>query len=174
MLKHNLHDWFRRRPQRMPPDAYRPDRGHIETVRWLAFFLGLVTVFSVTPAVVHLNLATAPGWARVALALAALQVAYIVWMLVTPDWSTVWVVMLVFALVAALYALVTAIVLVTPLDRPVPLELGDIRATAVRWCGAVLMATTLATYLCGRAGARWRRRLSSAKFGEKGGWGRTK
>ncbi|OHB85914.1 MAG: hypothetical protein A2V98_14590 [Planctomycetes bacterium RBG_16_64_12] len=143
----------------MPADAYRPDRGKLRTLKWLAFFLALVVAFSTFPAWEHLNLATAPDWARIVLLLAALEAFYIVWMLATPDWASVWVVALVFAFVAAVYAMATAIVLATPLDKALPLGLGEFRLLAARWCASVLVLSALATYLCGHISVRWRRRL---------------
>ena len=119
--------------------VYRADRGHVQTVRWLAALLGLVAIFGAIPALPHANLSTAPAWARLAILLAALQVVYVVWMAFAPDWSTVWVAMLVSAAVATLYAAATAIALATPLDVPLPLALGDVRPRLDRWCGAVLM-----------------------------------
>jgi hypothetical protein len=148
-------------PQR--EDAvYRADRGHVQTVWWLAALLALVAAFGVLPAAGHANLAAAPPWARAALLVAALQAVYIVWMAFAPDWSTVWVAMLVSATVATLYAAATALALVTPLDAPLPLGMGDIRGRLGRWCGAVVMLNALATYACGRTSARWRRIATAA------------
>ena len=149
--------WFHPQLQAVPPDAYEADEGKVQTVKWLALILGSVVVFSVVPAVAYLNLQTAPGWARTVLLLAALQAVYILWMTVTPDWSSVWVVMLAFAFVAALYGTATAIAIATPLDEPMPLGMGEVRASAPRWCGCVLLMNALATYLCGRTSTRWRR-----------------
>jgi len=149
--------WFRRGPRLMPPTAYKPDEGRVQTVQWLAFFLGLVVLFGVAPALGYLNLGTAPGWARAVLLLAALEAVYIAWMLATPDWASVWVVMLVFAFVSAAYGMATAIAVATPLDKPMPLGMGELRGSAAQWCGSVLLVHALATYLCGRTSAKWRR-----------------
>ena len=149
--------WFRRRPRWMPPDAYGPDAGKVQTVRWLAFLLAVVIGFSTIPAWNHLNLQTAPNWARIVLLLAALEALYILWMVAAPDWASVWVVMIVFAFAAALYGMAMAIALGTPPTKPLPLAIGDLRHVAPRWCGAVLMFHVLATYLCGHTSASWRR-----------------
>ena len=134
-----------------------PDPARIHALRWLASFLGFVVLFSTYPAWGHLNLETAPDWARLVLLLAALQTCYIVWMLATPDWASAWVLMLVFAFSAAVYGMVTAIVVAAPPERPVPLGIGELRAMAPRWCGSVLGLMVLATYLLGLFSARWRR-----------------
>ncbi|MBN1588370.1 MAG: hypothetical protein JW888_02540 [Pirellulales bacterium] len=140
----------------MPLGVYWADRGHVETVRWLSVVLGLLVVLSTVPALGHWNLATAPGWARLLLLIAALQIAYLVWMALLPDWSTVWVVMLVFAASATFYALATALVVTMPADRVLPFGLDAVRDKAARWCGAVLLLNVLGTYLCGWTSVRWR------------------
>jgi hypothetical protein len=143
----------------MPPDVYRPDKGHLATVKWLALILGLVVVFSVSPVCYlrHFNLATAPGWARAVLMVAAVQAAYIAWMLILPDWASVWVLMLVFAMASAIYAVATAVAVATPLEQPIWLDMGAVRNSAGAWSAAVLLAMSLGTYLCGRTATRWRR-----------------
>ncbi len=161
----------RRGPALMPAGVYVPDVGKIMTVRWLAFFLALAVLFSLGPVIVkmHLNLAGAPWWARLALLLAVVQAVYILWMLSAPDWASVWVVMLVFATVAALYGMATAIALATPAHEDILLDMEKVRYSAKAWCGAVLLVMSLATYLCGRTSAKWRRavELETAGKGKK-------
>lgn len=139
--------------------GYRPDRSKIRATWWLALTLSLVILFSAAPAVPHLDLQLAPGWARVVLLLATLQTTYVVWMALTPDWSTVRVVMIVFAMTSALYGMATAYAIAKPLDSPMPLGMGEIRGSMSRWCGAVLLLMALATYGCGRFSAKWKRQL---------------
>ncbi len=141
--------------------AYRADRGRIDSARWLAVVLAASVAFSLAPVVhrLHWNLETAPGWARVVVLVAAMQAVYVVWMLSAPDWSTAWVVMLVFAGVSAIYAVATALAIATPPDRAMPLDLGEVRSSAGSWCGAVLACMLVCTYLLGRFSARWRRAI---------------
>ncbi|NUQ65412.1 MAG: hypothetical protein HUU20_23335 [Pirellulales bacterium] len=148
-------------------DAYSPEQGKVQGVWWLAASLGLAVLFSAAPALAHRDLQLAPGWARAVLLIAVLQWFYIAWMAATPDWSTVRIVMMVFAGVSALYAVATAYALATPLDSPMPLGMGAIRSSLARWCGAVLLVMTLATYFCGRFSANWQRqwRLQAARNG---------
>ncbi len=143
----------------LPRNTYRPDSGRIASVKWLAGILLAAVVFSLLPVLYawQVNLATASGWARVVVLVAALQAIYVGWMLSAPDWSTAWVVMLVFAGVSALYAVATAMVIATPPDRAMPLELGEVRYSARAWCAAVLAVMSLCTYLAGRFSTRWRR-----------------
>jgi hypothetical protein len=119
--------------------------------------LAAVVVFSVVPALKHLNLAVAPDWARLALLVAGLQLVYVAWMVTLPDWSTVWIGMLVFAAVAALYGMGMALALATPADRPIILGLTDVRQSAAGWCAAVVLLSSLMTFFCGRISSRWRR-----------------
>ncbi|HBO45562.1 MAG TPA: hypothetical protein DD670_16855, partial [Planctomycetaceae bacterium] len=85
------------RPERLPEGVYRADPGHVATVRWLAAVLGVLVVVGALPAFWHLNPATAPGWARAMVLISLLQLAYLAWMAVLPDWSSVRVVMIIFA-----------------------------------------------------------------------------
>lgn len=141
----------------MSANTYRPDKDRIQAIRWLAFLSASAAAFGSVPAWKHLNLEIAPGWARVAMLLAVLQGFYIIWMLATPDWSSVWVVALVFALIATIYGAATVVALATPLDRPLPLDMEALRRSAPRWCGSVLLVNGLFAYLCGNSSLRWRR-----------------
>jgi hypothetical protein len=160
----------RRRPRMMPADVYRADEGNLATVKWLALILGLVVAFSVAPVFLdyrRLNLATAPDWARVVLLVAAVQAVYIAWMLGAPDWASVWVVMLVFAAASTLYAVATAVAIATPLEYPMWLEMDKVGSSAQKWCGSVLAAMSLATYLCGRTATKWRRTFELETAGRR-------
>jgi len=154
----------------MPADVYVPDRGKIATVKSLALILALTVVFSVAPVVsrAQLNLEQAAWWARLVLLLAAIQAVYIVWMLNRPDWASVWIVMLAFAVVATLYGMASAITVMWPPDELMPLGLEPIRQPAKAWCGAVLLTMSLATYLCGRTSAKWRRQFELETAGRNG------
>jgi hypothetical protein len=157
----------------MPEDVYQADEGHRSTVRWVALILGLVVALSVAPVFcsMRMNLAVAPDWARVVLLVGVVQAAYICWMLSAPDWVSMWVVTLVFAAVSTLYAVGTAVAVATPLGRPMILEMGQVRESAPAWCGSVLLAMSLATYLCGRTATRWRRVVELATAGQGKGRG---
>jgi len=143
----------------MPPDVYQADAGTIVSVKWLALILIGAVLFSLIPVgwKMHLNMETAPGWARLVVLIAALQVLYVCWMLAAPDWAAVWVVMAVFAAVSTLYGTASAYTVALPADRPMMFGLEEVRDTAGHWCGSVVAVMALATYLCGRASARWRR-----------------
>jgi hypothetical protein len=145
------------------PEGYEPEPAWVQTVYFLGVGMLMVTLFCAIPAMRHLNLAAAPGWARLVLLLCALQLVYIAWIVTLPDWSTVWVGMLVFALVAAIYGMGMAIAMATPLDQPLPWGMNDVRYTAAGWCMAVVLLAGLMTYFCGRISFRWRRAFEQAK-----------
>lgn len=146
------------------PETAPPDPARVEAMKWLALWLGLIVMFSVGPAVMHANLAASPGWARAVLLLAALEAAYVAWMLASPDWSSAWVLMLVFAAGATLSAAAAGAALVTPRDQPMPLGLGEIRAWAAAWFGAVLAVQGLGAYLAGRTSIRWHADARAARL----------
>lgn len=154
------------------PEVYEPEPAWVQTVYFLAVGLVVVTLFCAAPATKHLNLAEAPGWARIVLLLSALQLVYIAWMVSLPDWSTVWVGMLVFAIVASIYGMGMAIVMATPRDRPLMLGMDAVRYSAAGWCLAVVLLTSLMTYFCGRISFRWRRAFEVAKAKRNGNEGK--
>ncbi len=116
-------------------------------------------LFSVGPAAAHWNLEAAAGWARVVLLAAALQTAYLAWMLLAPDWSTVRAVMVVFAAGATGAAVATAAILFAPRDLPLPLGVEPVRHWLPAWLAAVLAVQGLGAYLCGRLSFRWQEQL---------------
>ena len=140
-------------------NAYKIDRGRKSTVQWMAAWLGGAVVFSVAPAVRYNLLADPPAWVWAVLMAGLLQGAYVAWMAVTPDWSTVRVVMIVFAATAALYAAAATAAMAWPVDHPLPLDLGPLRRKVPLWCGSVLLIMALGIYSTGRVSWRWRRDL---------------
>lgn len=152
----------RRHRQRLITAAvYQPDAGRIQTVRFLALWLAAAVLFSVLPALIkpqYFNVVTAPGWARLLLLAAGLQVVYVVWAAAAPDWGTLWVAMIAFAAVSAGYGFAAAVAMASAPDQPLLLGMDDgVRRTARLWCPAVMAVMALATYFCGRTSVRWRR-----------------
>ncbi len=114
-------------------------------------------LFHLGPVYGHLNLAAAPTWARIVLAITLVELAYVVWMVTVPDWSTVWTAMIVFALVAAVYGAALALTVMTPRTSAMLFELDQNRDAARVWCTAVVVVTSLMTYVTGTIGYRWRK-----------------
>jgi hypothetical protein len=147
-----------------PLEGYQADPGKVQTVYMLAAALAALTIFAAVPALKHLNFTDAPGWARAVLILSALQLVYVVWMVSLPDWSTVYIGMIVFAMVSAAYGVAWALVAFTPEARPINfLDLDSVRRSAAGWCLVVLLLGALCTYACGRFSGRWRREFELAK-----------
>lgn len=148
--------WFQPIPVGTSLVGLRPHPDSIQTAYWLAVVLGLVTLFSAAPLVNHIELQMAPAWAQSLAVMAAVQLAYAVWLALLPDAATLRVGMILFAAAAASYALVTAAVLATPPEKQPLLELGELGHTAWIWCAANVVVMALMSFLCGHAGASWR------------------
>lgn len=140
-----------------PTNAYQADRGKIQTVRWLAVLLGLVVGFGAAPGVMHFDGLATPTWAWIVLFVAAIETIFLAWMLVTPDWASLLVVMLVFLLAATGYGAMAVLAANAAPGQPLPWGLEPIRPYVPRWSASVLLADALAAYLCGHAGRKWRR-----------------
>ena len=173
-----------------PRYGYHPPARRINAVYWLAAALVAFTLVSAIPALVWIDgdgevrqssshsglmirhadswqVSDSPAWARWTLLIVGLQLSYIAWMAIAPDFSTVRVMMWVFASVAGLYALAVAAVLFTGANETLILNLDSVRSSAAGWSAAMMFAMSLAAYLCGRMSHRWRsayrRNLSVAK-----------
>lgn len=144
-------------------NALKANKGKTQTVYMLGVGLALVVLASALPALGHLNIVEAPGWARAVFLLAALQLVYIAWMMALPDWSTVWVGMWLFAVVAALYAMVLMIVTFTAPGKPMMLSLYDVQQTAKGWSAIMVLLMGLMSYMCGRVSMSWRKAFELAK-----------
>lgn len=144
--------------------GYLADRGKIQSVRILAFAQIALALFSAGPALSHLNLATAPDWARLLLLAAGLQITYALWLMLLTDWSSVWVSMAIWAATAATYGLFWTAIAFTAVDDPLEmLDLDPVRSKAAGWCFAMLIFAGIMTAVCGRTAARWRRLLEMKK-----------
>jgi len=89
--------------------------------------------------------------------LCLLQMIYVMWMVSLPDWSTVWVLMLIYGAVSAAYGFVLAVSLMTPREEELMLGLEAVRRLTPLWCAAMLLLSFLAAFLCGRTSSRWHR-----------------
>jgi hypothetical protein len=137
--------------------GYRPELPRVHAVYLLTVGIVLMTGFQLVPAFSHWNPSTAPGWVRWLLMLSVVQLAYAIWMVSFPDWSTVRVTMFALAAVATLYGVALGIATVTPPERSLPFDLNDVRDQVRLWCGAVLLLLGLLIYICGRIAFRWRK-----------------
>ena len=122
--------------------------------------MAVIALFAAAPALPHYELGQAPQWARVMLFVAALQLVYLSWMTMIPDWSTVWSVMWVYAATAAAYATGAGILMFTPPGQQRAMVLGlssdpVARSNAQWWSAAVVLAMCIACYLAFQLSYRW-------------------
>ncbi len=135
---------------------YQPDPGKVQSARLLALAMAATCVVGAVPGAIYLARGELPAWTVVVLGVAALQLLYLVWMASLPDWSTVWVGMLVFAASGAFYGAVSAWLLFAPPGKPLAFDLETIRRQALGWSVANLTLCTLVTYAAGRLAGSWR------------------
>ena len=102
---------------------------------------------------------TAPPWALAAVFLAVLQLVYAAWMINAPDWASARVQMVVCAVVTTIYGMLMTLTMITPVNHPLILGLGEVRRAAPAWCGLMLVLIGAATWFCGRTSAKWKRSL---------------
>jgi len=145
--------------------ADRIGRGNKQTIKWLSLFLLMAIGFTTIPALQYYELSEAPGWANAIWIISALQFVYVCWIVLLPDWSTVWVGMVLFALSAGLYALCFGIVLFSPVDKEIILQLDMIRSKAPGWCVCIVLLMGMMSFLCSRLANKWRRAYELAKAG---------
>jgi hypothetical protein len=122
-----------------------------------ALALAGICLVAVIPALRHLSLPAAPGWARLLLLSSLLQLAFVGWMASIPDRASMWVLMIVMAAAATAYGAVASIALVISSDFDLPLDLSDVRRPAFWWSALMMALSTAAAYYCGHTAQRWKR-----------------
>ncbi len=154
----------RERTTRISPQTYGPGPGPRPVERFglrhaapVAFGIVLLAILQVAPAILQLDPATAPPWARVSVLLAMLELAYAAWILLVPDWATMRVAMFVTATVAILYCVALGANLSTPRFTPAPLDMQTAPGGASLWCATIACAALSLTYGSGRLSHRWRK-----------------
>jgi hypothetical protein len=121
-----------------------------------AAVLAGMCLFAIVPALRHLNVAAAPGWARILLLGSLLELAFVAWLLSIPDRASIWVMMIVMAVAATMYGTAASITLVISNDFDLPLDLGEIRWPAFWWSVLMMAFSTAAAYHCGHVAQRWK------------------
>lgn len=155
-------------PPPLPSNArgYQADASRRTTVYQLAAALILASLFSLVPAVMdiaeHFRTIDSPGvsrWVFLLLLAAIVQIAYTVYLVQMPDWSTVWVVSLVTLALAMVYAMLVGVLMLSgPQSEFVQLlGLEDQRSgnRAVGWCAIMLSLSCLLAYAAGQVSVRW-------------------
>jgi hypothetical protein len=123
------------------------------SARRLAAALAAVVLVCAAPAATEFNLATAANWARVMLLGGGLLLVYVVWLALLPCRETLWSISCVFAVAAAGGVLIMAVILFSPRDRPLPLDLGEARTFAAAWSAFVALLLCAGGVLAGRLAA---------------------
>ena len=141
----------------IPGKAERRIALRLAAVPVVAALVGLLPVLGLG----HANLLAAPPWALAAVLLAVLQLVYAVWMINAPDWASARVQMVVCAILATIYGMLMTLTMITAVNHPLILGLGEVRRAAPAWCGLMLVLLGAATWYCGRTSARWRMGLST-------------
>jgi hypothetical protein len=149
----------------LPADATTPGPAERRTALELGAVSAAAALVSLLPVFArgHANLFTAPPWALTAVFLAVLQMVYAAWMINVPDWASARVQMVVCAVLATIYGMLMTLTMITAVNRPLILGLGEVRLAAPAWCGLMLILMGAATWFCGRTSTRWRMRFSRAE-----------
>jgi hypothetical protein len=103
--------------------------------------------------------ATAPYWMRGIVLAAFLQGACWLWMALVPDWSSLWIAMVLSAGAAAGYAFALAIAVVAPEGQIDILQMNPLRDGAQIWTMAMLVLSGGLTLACGVLSFSWRKFL---------------
>ncbi len=167
-------------PQRKPPGLLPPaeeDQPEVQGVehdfgrRWTAYYLGIALgvcgVLNTCPAYFDIyayydltNPQPIHRWTYIVFFIGGLQLAYAIYLVQLPDWSTVWVVAILTLFLATGYAMVLGVVALGKPDNNIVQLLGlstTSPRSATLWCFSMLSALSLLTYFCGREGMQWHR-----------------
>jgi hypothetical protein len=127
------------------------------TVNRIAAAVAVAGLICVWPARTHWDLGIAPEWARAALLLAILQLAYAAWLASIPDRASLWSTMFVLMIVATIYGIAGAVALTTPVDQSPPLGIAEsMRSSAPVWCFEIMLISIVIAYVSGHAALRIR------------------
>jgi hypothetical protein len=98
-------------------------------------------------------------WALVLVGLGLVQIAYAVYLVQLPDWTSVWVVTLHSLALAALYAMVLGLVFISREDGAIvrALQLSDKLAggQALLWCLCMVSICVILAFFAGRLSVQW-------------------
>jgi hypothetical protein len=153
--------------------GYEPDLGKRELVIAVGIAVLLTAMLGCVPAIwelkEHFQAVASPGvarWTYGVFFLALLQLAYALYLMQLPDWSSLWVVTSMLLLVAAGYALILGALLARNPEGTFVrmLDLSDdlVGGRAATWCLVMLTVTGLLAVGTGRLATTWRRDVLGA------------
>lgn len=160
-----------------PRRGIRHEPSRIHGTYILAFALLALAAFGAVPSVLdlvdHIQSDRSKGvacWAVTLFVVSLIEAAYAVYLLQSPDWSTVWMVAIWTLLIATVYAIVLGVSIVSRQESTLIqwLELQDkvYNGKATRWSFIMLSLTSLFAYFAGTYGVRWHNTfLRMRKFG---------
>jgi len=117
--------------------------------------LGLILV-AFGPSALHAPWIEAPNWSRAAPMIAFLEIAYVLWMSLTPDYSTLRATAIMFFVGATLLVLLAITIIAFSSDAVLPFGLDGVRSSAVAWSFVAALLHFLGGYLCFHLGRKWR------------------
>lgn len=129
---------------------------------WKLYLLSLCVAFfaaaSGLPTYHFLSAGAAlPLWAKVALGLTVLKFLYAVFMALVPDWSTVWLGMMLLALLAVMYGIGWILASFTAPGAPMLFGLDAVREHLKFWCVLMGLSSLGLSVVCARFSHQWRR-----------------
>jgi hypothetical protein len=143
------------------------------TVYQLGFALAALALASSYPAVMevvrHVRDPLSPGiesWAYLLLLISGVQLVYAFYLVQLPDWSSVWVTMIVTAVVAVLYASGMGMSLMARPDNEIIAALGLTQlhdgGYLTPWCFISTLLTALLSYMMVRTSLKWHKLFTLA------------
>ncbi|QGJ71170.1 Hypothetical protein PBC10988_28730 [Planctomycetales bacterium 10988] len=134
------------------------------TIFMLAALFLAAAVGSIVPVFSQLYQEDIPIWVWVLLAAGGVQVLYILLIFSLPDWSTLWLGMLLYGLLAAGYGLLCFIVMFTAEGKSMFLGLDVLPKNKVGlWCGLMTVGMALLSFSASRVTHTWRKEYEVAK-----------
>jgi hypothetical protein len=124
--------------------------------RLLAVALLALAIFSAAPAIAYLDGPSTAAWCWIVLASSGVVGVSALAVLWLPDWSTLWITSWISGISTTGYFVMLSTAIVTPLDRPLPIGLEGVRASAAGWSGLMVLITAALCYGSARLSATWR------------------
>lgn len=166
-----------------PKEESLPGVEHDPGKKWTVYQLGMAVAAlglagmypSIAEVIRHVTDFDSTGveaWAYFVFLLTAIQLVYALYLVQLPDWSTLWVVMILCACVTVFYAMVMGISMMAGKDNALLAALGLTASHQTGylslWCLMMMMLTSLLTYALVRASVKWQKSFELAMAGREG------
>ncbi len=168
MPKPNIKDWLKDNVLATDVAGYEHEPHRKWTVYYLAMAIAGLALFGMAPGILdvvdHFRSVDSVGiarWALLVIVIGFIQLAYVVYVIQLPDFSSVWVVTGFTLFLAGLYAMMLALTTLGGGGNQFieALDLADLAANkkAGRWCFVMLCLSSLMAYFGGRVSVKWQR-----------------